>query len=162
MKNMQKIYRSLFIFLTFLMAWILMILPVPSAWHRVGPAWLTLMIIYWIFAQPQFVGIAVAWCVGLVMDSLYGGILGQYALSLMMVAFFARFLRYRIRLMSSWQQGLMIAVLVFIGQCILFVVQWLLGHPDKMFYYFISALSSMIVWPWLSRLMNFYEHKALG
>ncbi len=157
---MKKKYQGVLIFFTFVAAWGLMILPIPSEWHRFEAAWLTLVVMYWIFAAPRYVGIGVAWCAGLVMDSLYGGVLGQYALSLMLVAFFARFLRYRIRLMPAWQQWLAILALLGLNQGVLFLVQWTIGQPDKAIYYWIPVLSSLIAWPGMRRLIDFYERKA--
>lgn len=156
---MKKYRQVLLVCLSFLAAWILMILPIPHDWQYVRPEWLTLVLIYWIFVHPQWVGIATAWCVGLVMDSLYGGILGQYALSLTMVAFFARFLRYRIRLIPVWQQALVIFALIGINESILFLVQWMIGHPPRTIYYWVPMITSMLLWPWIRRLMKFYEHK---
>ncbi|HQZ88080.1 MAG TPA: rod shape-determining protein MreD [Gammaproteobacteria bacterium] len=160
--QIKKTTQWVFIFVTFILAWVLMILPVPNGWHRFGPEWLTLVVIYWIFVQPQLVGIATAWCVGLVMDSLYGGVLGQYALSLMTVAFFARFLRYRIRLIPAWQEWLAIFSLLGVGECVLFLVQWMLGRPDKTMYYLVPVLSSVVGWPLIRRLINFYERKVFA
>lgn len=159
---MKKYRKGLFIFLSFLVAWVLMILPIPHDWQWIRPEWVTLILIYWIFMQPQWVGIAIAWWVGLVMDSLYGGILGQYALSLMMVAFFARFLRYRIRLIPVWQQTLLIFALIGINESILFLVQWMTGYSPKTIYYWVPMITSMLFWPWIRRLMKFYEHKVLA
>jgi rod shape-determining protein MreD len=156
---MKKTGQYVFIFFTFLAAWVLMILPIRSEWQKCEPEWLTLVVIYWIFAAPQLVGIATAWCVGLVMDCLYGGVLGQYALSLTTVAFLARFVRYRIRLMPVWQQWLMIFALLGVSEGILFLVQWMIGHSDRSIYYLAPVLSSVIAWPWVRRLMNFCERK---
>lgn len=159
---MKQTGQWIFIFFTFLAAWVLMILPIPNEWQKYQPEWLMLVVVYWIFTKPQLLGIAIAWCAGLVMDILYGGILGQYALSLMLVAFFARFLRYRIRFMPRWEQWLMIFVLFSIGECILFLVQSTTGHSNSIIYYFIPVLSSLIVWPWISRFMNFCERKVFA
>ena len=159
---MKKMRQWGFIFLTFTAAWVLMIVPLPKEWHRFGPEWLMLVLIYWIFAQPMLVGIATAWCLGLVMDSLYGGVLGQYALSLMTVAFFARFLAYRLGLMPPWQQWLVIMALVGVGEFVLFLVQRILGPVDKTLYYCVPLLSSVIAWPWVRRLINFYEPKVFA
>lgn len=162
MKTLKKTRQWAFIFLTFLAAYILMILPIPHHWQWLRPEFLTLVLMYWIFVQPQFVGIAIAWCAGLVMDVLYGGILGQYALSLVMIAFLARLLRYRIRLIPTWQQVVMIFILLAVGRSVLFLVQWMSGNPPKMIYYCAPLLTSVICWPWMRRLMNFYERKVLA
>lgn len=156
---MKKTTEWVFIFFTFLAAWVLMILPIPNEWQKYTPEWLMLVVIYWIFTRSQFVGITIAWCAGLVMDLLYGGVLGQYALSMMTVAFFARFLRYRIRFMPTWERWLMMFILFAVGECILFLVQWTIGHPHRIIYYLIPVLSSLIVWPSIRHFIHFCERK---
>ncbi|HEV2523841.1 MAG TPA: hypothetical protein VGU44_01750, partial [Gammaproteobacteria bacterium] len=59
-------------------------------------------------------------------------------------------------------QWLVIFALLGVGECVLFLVQWMLGHPDKTVYYLVPGLSSVIGWPWIRRLMNFYERKVFA
>lgn len=150
------------IFLSFIGAWFLMIFPVPYDWQFLRPVWLTLVLIYWIFALPQSIGILTAWAVGLVMDILGNGVMGQYALAMVSVAFFARFLRYRIRLQPLWQQALAVAGLVGIGELTRLLAQWLLGYPPHTLLYWIPTLLSMVLWPFICRLLRFYERKVFG
>ena len=56
----------------------------------------------------------------------------------------------------------MIFALLGVGECVLFLVQWMLGHPDKTVYYLVPVLSSVIAWPWIRHLMNFYERKVFA
>ncbi len=149
------------IFVSFFVAWLLMILPMPFDWQWLRPDWLTLVLIYWIFTLPQSVGILTAWCAGLVMDILSGGILGQQALSMVVVAFFARTLRYRLRLFPFWQQALGILLLVGLKDLVLLLVQWLIGHPPRTLLYWASTVSSVLLWPYVYRLLQVYERKVL-
>jgi len=136
-----------------------MILPIPHDWQWLRPEWLMLVLIYWIFALPQSIGIFTGFSVGLVMDVLDGVLLGQYALTMVVVAFLARLLRNRLRLFPFWQQAVVILVLVGFGDLILLLVQWLIGHPPRSPLYWMSTISSVICWPWIYRLMRLYERK---
>lgn len=149
------------VFLSFIPAWILTILPVPQDWQWITPKWLTLTLIYWIFALPQSVGMVTGWLAGLVMDVLDGKLLGQYALAMVIVAFLARLLRIRLRLFHFWQQALMVLVLVGFGDLILLLAQWLIGHPPRSLLYWAPTLSSVLFWPWIHRLLRLYERKIL-
>lgn len=157
----MKIKQFIFIFFSFFMAWILMVMPLPHHWQWIRPEWLTLVLIYWVFALPQSVGVITGWCVGLVMDILGGVLLGQHALALAIVAYFSYLLRNRLRLFPFWQQALMVFVLVGLGELVLLLVQWLIGHPPKTPLYWASTLSSVLFWPWLYRLLRMYERKIL-
>jgi rod shape-determining protein MreD len=148
------------IFLSFAGAWFLMILPIPHDYQYYRPVFLSLVLIYWIFALPQSIGIFIAWVVGLGMDILGNGVIGQYALAMMIVAFFTRFLRYRIRLKPIWQQALAVSGLVGIGEFTRWLTQWLFGYPPHTLLYWIPTFLSIVWWPWMCRLLRLYEHKA--
>lgn len=156
MRHMRQFIQ---VFLSFFAAWCLMILPLPYDWQWMRPAWLGLVLIYWIFALPGSVGIVTAWWVGLVMDLLNGELLGQYALAMIAIALLARLVRYKQRFFSFWQQVLVVVALVAVGDLILLLTQWLFGHPPKTFLYWAPTITNMLVWPWMHRLLQVYERK---
>jgi rod shape-determining protein MreD len=155
----QSIKQFMIIFSSFFLAWILMIMPLPYDWQWIRPEWLTLVLIYWVFALPQTVGVMTGWCVGLVMDILGGVLLGQHAMAMAVVAYFAYLLRNRLRLFPFWQQALCVLMLVGVGELVLLLVQWLIGQPPRTSLYWASTFSSVIFWPWISRLLRMYERK---
>ncbi len=150
------------IVISFMVAWILMLIPLPYEWRCIRPEWLALVLIYWIFALPQSVGIMTGWSAGLVMDILNGELLGQYALSMLIVAYLARLLRTRLRLFPFWQQAFVILVLVGFGDLVLLLVEWLVGHPPRTLLYWAPTVSSVLIWPWINRLLRYCEHKAFA
>ena len=73
------------ILLTFMVAYVLAILPLPP-WLQWGrPEWVALTLIYWSIALPERVGIATGLVLGVGLDVLEGAVLGQNALALMVV-----------------------------------------------------------------------------
>src|SRR5262245_28102360 len=114
---------------TFFLAWVLTLIPLPFGWQWIRPEWITLVLIYWVFMHPQTVGVLTAFTVGLLVDILSGALLGQHALSFVAIAYFARVLRERHRLLPFWQQALAILLLIGFGNLILLFVQWALGRP---------------------------------
>lgn len=153
--------QFIFVLFTFLLAWILMIIPLPYEWRFIRPEWLSLVLIYWVLKLPRHIGVITAWCVGFVMDSLGGAILGQYAMALTIIAYFTHLLRTRLGLTPFWQQSIVILVLVGFGQLAILMVQWFTLHPPKTPLYWVSSLTSVLIWPWLNRLLGLYKNKAL-
>ena len=65
--------------LTLLMALWLAIVPLPvwAQWGR--PELVAMVLVYWVIALPERVGIGIAWVVGLLQDIMQGSPLGQHA-----------------------------------------------------------------------------------
>ena len=75
------------IVLTLLAALWLSVVPLPT-WAQWGrPEWVAMVLIYWVVALPERVGIAIAWVVGLYQDVLDGSPLGQHAFALSVLAY---------------------------------------------------------------------------
>lgn len=153
---------AILIIVSFLLAGWLMLFPVPYDWQWVAPRWLALALIYWILAFPKFVGILTGWFVGFGFDILKGGLLGQHALSLLMVAYLTGLLRHRSRLSPVWYQGLLVGVLVGLGDWVLLITQWLIGHPPRTLSYWMPTVSSALLWPFVYRFLKLCERKTLG
>ena len=153
--------RLLFIIFSFVTAWALMILPIPENWQWLRPDWLALVIIFWVFALPRSVGVLTAWCAGFVMDILGGGLLGQYAFAMVIVAYFACIVRSRFRVFPMFQQVIMVLLLVGVGNLALLLVQWIIGNPPKSLLFFAPTITSLLCWPLLSRLLHLYEPKRI-
>jgi len=158
MRQPLYLQEKIAIFVSFLFALILMIIPIPHVLQWFWPEWLTLFVIFWVVRVPQGVGITVAWLVGLAMDITGGGLLGQHALSMSVVAFLANLLRSRIKLFPFWQQALGVLVIVGFGQLILLAEQCLLGNPPHSLLYWSSCLTSVIIWPAVYLMLNFYKN----
>lgn len=152
--------RNEFILLmTFLLAFILTLLPMPEWAIGLHPAWVLLVLIYWNINTPYWVNIGVAWFLGIVLDVLYGSLLGEHALAMTMVSYFVVRLHTRIRMFSLLQQGLCILLFVFLYQLIIYCVQGCIDELPKSKLYWLSSIVSMLLWPWVvSILSNLRRH----
>lgn len=135
------------ILLTFFVAYVLAVLPLPQwlLWAR--PEWVALALIYWSIALPHRVGIAAGLLLGLGLDVLEGALLGQNAFALVVVAVLSLVLYQRLRVYSLWQQAGVVFVLVGIHQLI---CQWVLnlqGLGAMSLIFLLPALSSALLWP---------------
>ena len=139
---------------SFAVAFMLAVIPLPHTMLWARPEWVTLVLIYWVIALPQRIGILTSFLVGLLLDSLEGAVLGQNALSLSVVAYLALLLYQRLRLFNMWQQAAVIFVMVGIDQM---VGQWLqnisgMGAGSPLF--LMPVAISALLWPAVMTLLR--------
>lgn len=135
--------------LSILFAFFLLLMPLPGSFNWYRPSWLVLTIAFWILLFPGTFGVWLSWWIGLLLDVIYGSLLGEHALALAFVAFLLHHFQRRINNFHFWQQGLCITGFVIAYQSIIFIVQGLTGTLINNPLYWMSAVSSLIVWPWL-------------
>ncbi|EKD72430.1 MAG: hypothetical protein ACD_45C00678G0003 [uncultured bacterium] len=145
---------GLIIPMTFLVAFILTLLPMPdwAIWLR--PAWVLMVLIYWAMMAPHQVNVGVAWLVGLFLDVLNGTLLGEHALAMTLAIYVVIKIHSRLRMWPLLQQGLSVFFLVLFYQFILFCVQGFLGQPPSSWLYWSSSLTSMLLWPWMFSIIR--------
>ena len=135
------------ILLSFLVAVILALVPLPvwSLWAR--PEWLALVLVYWTIALPHRVGIFTGLFLGVMMDVLEGAVLGQNAFALVVVASLSLILYQRMRVTNLWQQAAMVFLLVGINQLICQWIQNLQGVAAQTPLFLLPAFTSALLWP---------------
>jgi rod shape-determining protein MreD len=142
------------IFLTFVVAYVLAVIPFPQ-WLQWGrPEWLALVLIYWCIALPHRVGIATGLVLGVGLDVLEGAVLGQNAFALVVVALLSLVLYQRLRVYSLWQQSAVVFILVGINQLICQWVQNLEGLGARTVLFLLPAFSSALLWPVVLHLLR--------
>src|SRR5262245_17058932 len=102
--------------MTFLVAFILTILPMPewTVWLR--PTWILLVVIYWVMMMPHRVNVGTAWLMGIFLDVLNGTLLGEHALAMILVAYLVARMNSRLRMYPLLQQGFIVFILVLLYQ----------------------------------------------
>jgi rod shape-determining protein MreD len=147
-------HNSMVIFLSLMTALVLMLLPMPewTVWLR--PAWVLLMLIYWNITLPYQVGVAIAFIMGILMDLLTGTLLGEHALALTIVIYFVSRTYLRLRMYPLLQQGISIFLFVLFYQFIIYCIQGFIGELPATQLYWLSSITSMLLWPWLFILMR--------
>jgi rod shape-determining protein MreD len=153
MKNLT--FREISIItVSFACAFALTIMPLTNWLSLCRPQWVALILIYWIIALPQRIGLGTAWLFGLILDSLSNTLLGEHALALVVIAYLAHYFHRQIRMYPLLQQALIIFVLIVIYQTLLLWVQGIIGQLDHNYWFWISALTSLLFWPWIFTLLR--------
>lgn len=137
------------LFISLLIAFLLTALPLPHWADDWRPAWVAMVLIYWCMALPERIGIGIAWCLGLLLDVQQGTLLGQNALGLALIAYFVIQIHKRFRLFPLVQQSCLVGFIIIFYLLISSWVTGIMGIPPKTWTYWMPAISSMVLWPWL-------------
>lgn len=139
---------GLVFFVTLLCALMLEALPLSGIliWFR--PEWVLLVILYWVIALPFRIGVGVAWFLGIMVDLLQGGILGQHSLTYVIITFTCAVFHQRLRMYHTWQQGFFVGILVGVSQIVDFLIDLYLGNAVPTLMIFIPAIVTGALWPW--------------
>ena len=113
----------------FISALVMEIAPWPAGFQGFKPAWLVLILLYWVLAVPRKVNIGCAFTLGLVWDLVLGSTLGIHALVL-----------------SAVRSGV-------------FLIELLLNDPQFHSQEIFGAIISGILWPWLFLLLRKIRHQ---
>lgn len=142
------------IFMTLMMALVLAMLPMPDWTIWLRPAWVLLVLIYWAMNVPYRVSVGTAFLIGLLVDLLNGTLLGEHALAFTTVIYIVNRLHIRLRMYPIIQQGFSIFFFVLLYQFILYCCQGFIGKLPTSHLYWLSSVTSMLLWPWLFVLMS--------
>jgi len=135
------------IILSFVIAFALTILPMRAEWILYRPEWIALTFFHWGLVSPGKSSLLLAWFVGLMIDAVYGSIIGQHALGFTIVLFLTLRMRSRLLLDSLLQQ---IFLLCLVLGTYLLINLWILGitgNSPAGWSYWLTVLSSILVWP---------------
>lgn len=145
--NAKKAQGSEIIAISFIGALVLTVFPLPDALAALRPEWVALFLIYWCMALPNRVGVGIAWILGLMLDVLRVGLLGQNALTLAVIAYITLKLYQRLRVFPMWQQSLSIFVLVSLHQMLNLWIKGMTGEAIDLWTYWLPSISSLFIWP---------------
>lgn len=140
--------------LSVILALVLALTPLPGSLTVFWPYWLALVMIFWGLETNRMLGLGPAFLLGLSLDFLAGALLGQHALSLLILAYLLGLFRHRIRFFPPWQQTLVVLALLVNDRVVqLWVVMASQGTlPGWTFW--VAPVTGALIWPWLFLLLD--------
>jgi rod shape-determining protein MreD len=149
-----KRHGSGVILLTFIVALMLTVFPLPDWARYLRPDWVGLVLIYWCMALPDRVGVSTGWFMGLMVDLLTGTVLGQHALSLTVVAYLTLKFHQRLRLFPVMQQALTVLVLLILHQLLALWISRIIGRPAVPWFFWMPSVLGTLIWPLVYPLLR--------
>ncbi|WP_067519872.1 rod shape-determining protein MreD [Endozoicomonas ascidiicola] len=143
------------VWMTLLAAAIFSIMPLPEWLSLIRPAWVPIVVIYWVLALPDRFGLFFAFITGLLLDVFQGSMFGLSSLGLLVLAFVVLSMHRRLRLFPVWQQAFMVFLLIAFYQILLVWLRSALGGTIPSVWYLLPSISSALIWPWMMSGLRF-------
>ena len=147
------------IIVSFIVAFTLLMVPLPNWAQLFRPEWVAIVVIYWSMALPKRVSVGVSWFAGLIVDVIRGSLLGQHALALAIVSFLTIHLHQRIRVYPLWQQAVTIFLVMVINYLIILWIRGIMGEAPSLWQVLIPASMTAILWPAAFVFMRFLRRQ---
>jgi rod shape-determining protein MreD len=132
--------------ISLLLALLLGLVPLPAILQPLRPYWLALVLAYWVLEEPEKIGLGAAFLLGLVADLVFGGLLGEQAMRLTILAFILDRFRARMRFFPLSQQALAIGGLLLNDRVVSAVIHLVLGAPQYPWTFWWAALLGLLLW----------------
>jgi rod shape-determining protein MreD len=142
------------ILLTVAAAMILAVLHVPETWPQwlgwLRPAWVAMVIFYWVMELPHRIGLIAAWSLGALVDVLQADPLGLNGVILAAITYVAWRFYERLRMYSIVQQCGVLFVLVLGAELTRAVVLNLADDRALSWGVFGPPAVSLLLWPFVA------------
>ena len=146
------------ILLTVAAALILAIVHLPESWPAwlgwLRPAWVALVIFYWVTELPHRIGLIVAWLIGSLVDVLQAEPLGLNGIVLAGITYVGWRFYERLRMYSIIQQCGVVFLLVLASELLRALILYLVDDRSLSWGLFGPAFTSLCVWPFLALLLT--------
>lgn len=140
--------------LSLLAAVLLQLVELPGAIAAARPLWVPLTLAYWALREPRVSTLLPAFATGLAMDVLFGTVLGQHALGLVVVVYLVERLRGIFVLFPLWQATLALIPAWTVFSFLMFWVDGITGHRADGWLRWLPVLSTTLFWPLLYTVME--------
>ena len=129
-----------------MVALLLGLLPLPAPVQGLRPAWLALVVAYWVIEEPERAGLGLAFVAGLLADLAFGALLGEQALRLVIMVFILQRFRTQLRFFPLPQQALAIGGLLLNDRVVAAALHLVLGLPQLPWIHWLAPLVGMVLW----------------
>lgn len=143
--------KWLLIIVSFLLSLGLTILPLPADLLAVNPSWCLLTLLFWTYGYSHRVNVGIAWCIGVLVDSLTGTLLGMHAFSFVVIVFIFDLFCRRFHMFHPLQQSIVIGVLMGINVLILIILGQFFSVVTVNHLELFGIITTALCWP-------FYQH----
>ena len=145
--NSDRATRYLPVLVSIVIAFMLMMMPLPDSVSAFRPDWVALIMIFWTMSVPRRVSVGVAWIVGIFLDVSQGTLLGQHALALCAVAYVTVKFHLLMRVFPLMQLTATIFALLALYQFLLFWINGVVGINAPSMSYWAPVISGTLIWP---------------
>jgi rod shape-determining protein MreD len=152
-QELLKPVKRRLIYLTFALALIVELVPLPVGSVRWLPDFVGMLILYWVLNQPSRVGIGTAFILGLIADVATAGLFGQHALAYTITAYLVLLRQRQLVMFNLGIQAIAVLGLLQVNQLIMVVARMATGSAFVGWSFFLPPLIGALLWPLLTNLL---------
>jgi rod shape-determining protein MreD len=142
------------IWVSFLVALVLQTIPWPGGLEFFRPAWLLLVLFYWVLALPHRINVGTALFLGLIWDLLIGSTLGIRGIVMSVSVYIVAVNFLVLRNLALWQQAIIVGVLTMVAKLLEFGGEFMVQDVTFDSTSLWSGAVNCILWPWLFLLLR--------
>ncbi|MDR0588339.1 MAG: rod shape-determining protein MreD [Burkholderiales bacterium] len=160
--SFMKPPQKRFIAVSFLVAFMLDLIPLSDALIPYRVDFVALVLLYWCTFAPNRVGLLIAFLMGVLVDVANASLFGQHACNYVLIAFGALLLRHRMLSFPLWQQTLFVALICEACIALTFIIRALVGNDIAVSpaYLIVPAVAALILWAPISFILQYPQRKA--
>ena len=154
----KRLNNLVFVWSIMLLTTMMTIMPLPDFFYGIRIEWVSLAIIFFSMMNVSLMGVIAAWTIGLLLDLLQGGLLGENALILSIISYLSYRFRFQVRVYPDWQ--LMIVTLFFLSFGNL-ISLWIRGFSGRMLFVteeWLSIFIAALIWPIFMRMTEILQN----
>ena len=149
----NQLNNLIFVWSIMLLTTVLTIMPMPDFLNGITIEWVAMSIIFFSIMNVSLMGIYAAWIIGLLLDLLQGGLLGENALIFSVISYLSYRFRFQIRVYPDWQIMIVILFLLSFGNLISL---WIKGFSGRILFVsedWLSIIFAVLIWPIFMRIL---------
>ena len=149
----NQLNNLIFVWSIMLLTTVLTIMPMPDFLNGITIEWVALSIIFFSIMNVSLMGIFASWIIGLLLDLLQGGLLGENALIFSVISYLSYRFRFQIRVYPDWQIMIVILFLLSFGNLISL---WIKGFSGRILFVsedWLSVVCAVLIWPIFMRIL---------
>lgn len=150
---------ALVIILSFVLAFIFTILPLPYVANAVRPQWILLVCIYWSMVLPHRFSLMSAWVLGFLLDIFQNNILGTHAFIFTVITYLVVKFQTRINFFPFWQKLSIVFGLILLGQILQVWLNSIANFSSNNIWYWLQTITTILFWPWVMLLLQHWQKK---
>lgn len=142
--------------LSLILALLLQAVQLPEFLAGARPMWMPLILSYWALTEPRVSALAGALFMGIALDVMFGSVLGEHALALVLVVAWVTQLRPIFALFPLWQATLALISSWVIYAFVLFWIDGATSHEANPWLRWLPVISTTLFWPLIYAILEIF------
>ena len=147
----------LIILVTIILGLFISLITLPLGYY--APEWMILIVIYWAIALPSNNKLFLAFLTGIIVDIVYGQVLGISSLFYVLMVYIILRLYNSLRYMTIVQQAVVLFIFIFLKQHLLVWAYFIIDRNIDYQALIVGSIITASIWPLIYYSLRFIRRK---